>query len=108
MLLDSIVRTLMTKSRKRPPQGTGSIFNPEKALSFREWGADKVLTDLQVVMAFEDAKDEDYIALQTLKREGFLTDERAAPYLKRLYEKFPRPVVGRAFRMLKFSPHDLA
>ena len=95
------------KKHKKPPQGTDVIKNPDKERNLVEWGGLRLLDDIRLTLYLERVKDEDYTALVSLKIEGMLTDERAAPHLVAMYARYPRDIVGRAYRHLKYTHREV-
>jgi hypothetical protein len=91
------------RKHHKPPQGTAGPINFVKYQSMKEWGANQILSDLQVHQ-FLQAEDEDYLAMVELKREGMFSDKRAAPHLINMSKKYSSEMVGRAFRFVKFTP----
>lgn len=93
---------------KKPPQGTHRIFDPEK-MNLYNWQAAELSDDtyLYVIFKHDCPDDPDFLALLEMKADGMLSDERVSPHLVSMYERYPRNIVGRIFRFIKFSPMDM-
>lgn len=92
--------------RKRPPQGAQSMHNPEKRESMIEYGADKILSEIDAFLwVLREHKDNAHVKnILQLKAEGMLSDQRAGTHLAGMQDDgIERQVVALFYKHVKYG-----
>jgi hypothetical protein len=93
------------RTYNKPPEGTQSIQS-QRDREIGRWAAGELLDDTVLYVTFirECADDEDFQALLEMKAEGLLSDNRVAPHIRTMCERYPKEIVGRLYRHIRVMP----